>query len=252
MPSSLKFVQITDTHISKDKSATLSDCNTYESLSKVLEHIKHHEWPIDGMLATGDLSHDGTEASYRLLHDLLSPLKIPVYCLPGNHDDVSMMRTVLDGDCIISAERILRDDWQLIMVASSVPGKTGGEVSDLQMFAIEKHLQQYPDKPTLVGIHHPPIKLNSPWLDAMSLDNHESFLETVGKYQQVKAIVFGHAHQSASSRFQDILIYGTPSTCTQFKPESNSFTLDSVTAGYRVINLYPDGEVETRVERLGH
>jgi Icc protein len=185
-----------------------------------------------------------------LLHDLLAPLKVPIYCLPGNHDNVNNMRAILDGECIISAERILRDNWQLIMVASSAQGETGGEVSDLQLFAIEKHLQQYPDMPTLVGIHHPPVSLDSPWLDAMSLHNKETFLEKLSQYPQVKTIVFGHAHQAYETSHQHIRILGTPSTCTQFKPASKEFALDTETAGYRMLDLYDNGKIDTTIVRL--
>ena len=246
----LKFIQITDSHICRDREGVLSDCNTYVSLCAVIDQIKKHEWPVAGILATGDLSHDGTESSYQLLHEVLAPLKTPVYCLPGNHDNVDTMRNTLDGDCIVSAERILRDDWQFIMVASSVAGETGGAVSDLQMFAIEKYLQQFPNMPTLIAIHHPPIVLDSPWLDAMSLRDGDIFLDTLARYPQVKAVIFGHAHQEIQTQYQHMQIFGCPSTCTQFRPHSQTFALDDISAGYRVLNLHQDGQIETHVKRI--
>ncbi len=42
----------------------------------------------------------------------------------------------------------------------------------------------------------------------------------------------------------------TPATCIQFKPDSNHFALDTLQPGWREIELYPDGRIETRVKRI--
>ena len=85
----------------------------------------------------------------------------------------------------------------------------------------------------------------------MSLTNSDAFLATLARYPQVKTIVFGHAHQEATAQFQHVHIYGTPSTCTQFKPESQTFALDELAAGYRILDLHDDGHIETCVKRIG-
>jgi Icc protein len=41
-----------------------------------------------------------------------------------------------------------------------------------------------------------------------------------------------------------------PSTCFQFKPKCKDFTLDEIAPGYRVLQLYPNGHIETQVHRL--
>ena len=44
-------------------------------------------------------------------------------------------------------------------------------------------------------------------------------------------------------------VFSPPSTCIQFKRNSDEFALDFLPPGYRWINLYPDGRLETAVER---
>jgi len=246
----MKLIQITDTHIYRDPEHTQSDINNYTSLSRLLDKMKQTEWPVDAILATGDLSHDASTESYQLLHDALSELNVPVFCLPGNHDDVNTMRAVLDGETIISTERSLLGDWQLIMIDSCLPGEVAGQVSERQLFAIKKHLDQYPDMPALVCIHHPPIKLNSTWLDDVALKTPENLLNMLEEHAQVKALLFGHAHQEYASNFAHFAIYGTPSTCRQFKPECEDFEIDSAMPGYRVLELAKDGSVTTHVKRV--
>ena len=51
----------------------------------------------DLLLATGDLSEDGSRTSYLALRNYLKPLGIPVLALPGNHDDPGLLAEVFPG-----------------------------------------------------------------------------------------------------------------------------------------------------------
>jgi hypothetical protein len=42
----------------------------------------------------------------------------------------------------------------------------------------------------------------------------------------------------------------TPATCMQFKPKTAEPQLDDLPPGYRWFELYPDGRLETGVERI--
>lgn len=44
-------------------------------------------------------------------------------------------------------------------------------------------------------------------------------------------------------------LMATPSTCIQFAPGSNEFSIDGQAPGYRWIDLYPDGTLDTHVRR---
>ena len=55
----LRFIQITDTHLHDHADGTLRGVNTAQTLAEVVELVRAREPHIDGILATGDLSHDG-------------------------------------------------------------------------------------------------------------------------------------------------------------------------------------------------
>ena len=42
----------------------------------------------------------------------------------------------------------------------------------------------------------------------------------------------------------------TPSTCVQFEPESDEFSVEKIPPGYRWMQLNPDGSIDTRVSRV--
>ncbi|MGZ5008236.1 MAG: phosphodiesterase, partial [Methylobacter sp.] len=45
-------------------------------------------------------------------------------------------------------------------------------------------------------------------------------------------------------------VLGAPSTCFQFTPETDEFSVSNTAPGYRLIELYADGRVESEVIRL--
>ena len=69
-------------------------------------------------------------------------------------------------------------------------------------------------------------------------------------FKNVKAIMDGHIHQAVDDMWFDYRVMATPSTCIQFKPDSNHFSLDTLQPGWREIELYNDGHIETRVKRI--
>ena len=92
----MEIIQITDLHISKDKSDSKHDCVPYERLTKVLEHISANHSQHSNLVITGDLSSDFTHESYKNISSLIKQFEFNVSILPGNHDDLSMMKLICD------------------------------------------------------------------------------------------------------------------------------------------------------------
>lgn len=205
---------------------------------------------IDLLLFTGDISQDESAASYQRLVDLLRPLSIPVFALPGNHDNVATMQSVFTGH--ISYDKCIRlKDWQILLIDSTVPGQVGGCIAESELKLLDKKLHESESIPTLLALHHPPVRVGSPWMDAMGLSNSDALFEKIRSYSQIKVILFGHAHQAFESTQHSMRILGAPSTCFQFKPGCEQFTLDAQPQGYRWLELEKNGHISTTINRLG-
>jgi DNA repair exonuclease SbcCD nuclease subunit len=50
----------------------------------------------DVLLVTGDLTDHGTAAEYATVRELQEPVGVPVYVIPGNHDDRAALAAVLE------------------------------------------------------------------------------------------------------------------------------------------------------------
>ena len=89
--------------------------------------------------------------------------------------------------------------------------------------------------------------MKSRWLDTVGLDNADDFLDIIDAAGNVRAVVFGHVHQAFDETHRGIRIIGTPSTCAQFLPRSDTFAIDDRPPAYRRITLTPDGGVDTEL-----
>ncbi|MGZ8214585.1 MAG: phosphodiesterase, partial [Methylosarcina sp.] len=99
---------------------------------------------------------------------------------------------------------------------------------------------------------HHCLKIDSDWMDTMMIDNSRDFFSVVTQYPQVKAITCGHIHQAIDCQVESIRILSAPSTCIQFTPASREFSIDDTAPGYRMIDLYADGCIETSISYLKH
>lgn len=244
------ILHITDFHFLAEPGQTLLGVETERSFAAVLEHAGHAPWKPDLALLTGDLVQDPCHSSYERLKQRLSALGIPCYCLPGNHDDPRLMSELLPSENVHVQSRIMLDPWQIVCLDSTVSGKASGRLSNEQLGLLEQSLMNYPDRYTLIALHHHVIPSRSRWMDTMVLENAGEFLAITQKYPHARAVIFGHVHQAMDEVFGRLRLLATPSTCFQFKPLSPSFALDAVPPGYRWIDLYADGTIDTRVERL--
>lgn len=80
------LVQLSDSHLFAEADGTLLGMNTHESLQRVIDLVRAQQPQIDLMLATGDLSQDGTLESYQQFRDMTQQIGVPARWIPGNHD----------------------------------------------------------------------------------------------------------------------------------------------------------------------
>lgn len=246
--SPLRIAQVTDLHLFAKSDQCLLGMPTLRSLNALVEQFQQLRPKPDLLLLTGDLSQDGTIESYDRLQRLLSPLQIPTYWLPGNHDCVEAMERSLTQ---FSPDKAFEQNgWRFLLLNSQDPGCVHGRLSERSLTWLDRQLSKHPNLPTLISLHHPPFAVNSTWLDTSILQNTAEFLEIVDRYSQVKLIVFGHIHQEFQHQRNRVTFLGTPSTCIQFAQESDDFALGQEPPGFRLIQLYPDGTWTSHVERV--
>ncbi|ABA56725.1 Metallophosphoesterase [Nitrosococcus oceani ATCC 19707] len=244
----INVLQLTDSHLLADSEAFLwNDLNTRRSLVAVLNHIQQQGLLGDLMVISGDIAEKAEPEAYYWLLERCQELGLPVYCLPGNHDDPVLMDEILNGMNVSTESLVTLKNWQLIFLNSVVTQRSHGHLSKGQLGFLNRSLADSLDLNTLIFLHHPPVALGSPWMDAMGVDNAADFFAVLDLYPQVRGVAWGHAHQEFHTERQGVQLLGSPSTCVQFVPGSEHFQLDQRGPGYRWLILLPGGQIETRV-----
>lgn len=194
---------------------------------------------------------DDSREAYVHFCRLLSQLRLPVYCLPGNHDVRQLMRDVLLQHDFAYCETIERGPWCIACIDSCEAGAAAGRVSSAELERLAASLHASPANHVLVALHHPPVPVGTPWLDEVGLLNGDEFLAALTADERVRVALFGHVHQPFDARLDALRIVGTPSTCRQFEAGSDTFAVDDRPPAYRRLTLHPDGRVATAVVWLG-
>jgi Icc protein len=244
-----QLVQITDIHFARDPAATLGDINMRASLADVLARLRA-EPGIDAVLATGDLSDDASPESYVALREALQGLEIPVFCLAGNHDDISVMEEYLLGGWVTRAPAVNFGHWQVISVDTQVDGRVDGEIGAQRLETLAMALAEDEARHALIALHHPPVSVGSRWMDAMGLHDAGAFWRTADRSSRLRAVIWGHIHQEFAQTRGDVQLFSTPSTCVQYAPGARQYTVDDRPAGYRRLRLTADGQIHSEVVRV--
>ena len=247
-----RIIQITDPHLFKDTNGELLGINTQASFSQVLSEIQQQQYDYDLVLATGDLVQDNSDEGYlRFRQDVKALNNKMVFWIPGNHDFQPKMFEILKEETVSAKKHILLGDkWQILLLDSQVQGVPHGQLEAEELDWLKLKLQEYPERYSLVVLHHHLLSTGSAWLDQHNLRNANELAEVLAPFKHVKALLYGHIHQQVDSEWLGYQVMATPSTCIQFKADSNTFALDVAQPGWREIDLHADGHIETRVKRI--
>ena len=245
----LRVVQITDCHLGERVGSRLLNLDTDQSLAAVLDLVREQQPRIDVLLVTGDLSDQGSCASYRRVLQATRDFGAHARWLPGNHDDPAALRKALGNDPRLQ-RTLLLGNWQIIMLDSSVRGEVGGCLAASELEALKICLDAHPDHFALICVHHQVLPVGCEWLDRQCVSNAEHFWGLLSRYPQVRAVLSGHVHQRFEDIYSDVRVMASPSTCVQFAPNSADFRVDTEMPGYRWFELHPNGRFCTGVERV--
>ncbi len=251
-----QILQLTDLHVFSDKRKRLRGVPTYDCLVDVLEHIRASKLDPTWVVITGDLAQDEQRETYELLRSLLEPWLDRLLIVPGNHDDRASIKDVFgnqfcDNDC---PEPYVTfscgvGEWLLLGLDSHIPGEVVGRVATEQIEWLDRQLENSGDRRCLLFLHHPPVSIESAWLDELGLLDPDELLARIRRHQQIALVVAGHVHQEFTGTVEQRPFFTTPSAAMQFIPRQPKPLYDPIPCGYRVFEL--DGaNWTTRVIRL--
>ena len=250
MGESLAVLQLSDLHLSERPGTRVQGVDADAGFNAAVDDALGRRRP-DAILLTGDLSHDGSAASYQRIAGRLGTLGAPVLVLPGNHDDPATLRRVLSSEPFCTGPSVILGAWQLLLLDSTVRGETTGRLDAAALDALEGELHRGSTPNVLVCLHHPPVAIGTPWMDALGLQQPAPLLDCLACHPRVRGVVFGHIHQEYAGAIHGIPLLGSPATCCQFRPGTPDMQLDTLPPGYCWLDLGAGGALASRVRYAG-
>jgi Icc protein len=237
----IRIVQISDCHLPADRSQGYRQINPHENLQTLMRKVSALK--PDLLLATGDLSEDGSVTSYRTLQGIFNPLRVPVLALPGNHDDPGLLADAFPGSPVDTISVSEHGSWRIIRLNSTIPGKPEGRIDEGTLDELEGFLAHNDQLPCLLALHHQPVMIGSPWIDKYPLVEPEGLLGLIDRYSHVKAVVWGHIHQVFEADRNGTAMLGGPSSAINGLRDTQKFTADTGGPAFRWLKLEKGGSL---------
>jgi 3',5'-cyclic-AMP phosphodiesterase len=217
------IAQISDLHVRVEGSLVYDRFDTGICLARCVAHIERMRPRPDALLATGDLVDGGSPGEYRRLRELLAPLCMPVYLIPGNHDERGALREEFRDHAYLpppgAPVRYVVEDYpvRLIGLDTVVPGSEGGALDWEQLDWLDRELAAQSSRPTLIFMHHPPLRTGIRGMDDIALSEASAARlgEIVARHRHIALITCGHVHRGIQARWQGTAVSVCPSSAFQ-------------------------------------
>lgn len=213
------LAQLSDPHIRQPGQLTYRRIDTAPFLARAVAHLGQLPQTPDAVLITGDLCDFGRAEEYAHLRSLLAPLAMPVWLLPGNHDERDALRQAFPEHTWLGAPgsgavnySVALGPLQLIALDTSVAGKAHGELDDAQLDWLAAELDRQAARPVLVALHHPPFRTLIGHMDRQGLlRGADRLAAIIARHANVERVLCGHLHRSIQVRFAGTLALTAPS-----------------------------------------
>jgi 3',5'-cyclic AMP phosphodiesterase CpdA len=146
---------------------------------------------------------------------------VPVYLLPGNHDDPAAMREAFPEHNYLGTEGFIQYTvavGEIVMVAldTTIPGNSGGRLCGERLAWLAAQLENHRNECVVIAMHHPPFRTFIGHMDEIGLIEGADELEQIVKdHPQIERVVCGHLHRSIDVRFAGTIASTCPSPAHQ-------------------------------------
>lgn len=201
------IAQLTDLHVCARGRAASRVSETNMFAERAFRAVAAAPDRPDIVLLTGDLTENGLAAEYRELVGMLRRFPLPVFVIPGNHDQRGPLREHLAHLPLVCSDPSFVQyviggyPLRLVMLDTLVPGAGHGEVCEERLRFLDQALAAAPERPTIVAMHHPPFHCGIVHMDNIALRDAEDFEAVIRRHPQVERHLRPRAsHDSRADR----------------------------------------------------
>lgn len=253
------LVQLSDLHIREPGRLAYGKIDSSSYLRRAVDTILRLQQAPDAVVVTGDLTDFGRAAEYEYLAELIAPLPMPVYLLPGNHDDREQLRRSFPSHDYLGKEGFVQyavpvGSLRLICLDTLLPGQSHGGLCSRRLKWLSYRLELHAGEPVIVAMHHPPFRTLIGHMDKIGLLEGADGLERlVARHSNVERVICGHVHRAIDVRFGGTIASTAPApahqVCLDLAPDAPSAWIFEP-PGFRV-HAYDGFGVVTHLAHVG-
>ncbi|MEO7146659.1 MAG: phosphodiesterase [Terrimesophilobacter sp.] len=213
------ILHLSDTHFLAGEDPLYGLVDSESRLRQLFDELEASGSRPEAIVFTGDLADNGEPDAYAKLRAIVEPaahrLGAQVIWVMGNHDDRRAFRGSLLGEAPAGTPIDRVDDingLRIITLDSTVPGHHYGDVSDAQLVWLGSVLSTPAPHGTILAMHHPPIPCVLDLAVTVEL-RRQKHLAAVIRGSDIRSIIAGHLHYSATAMFAGIPVSVASATC---------------------------------------
>lgn len=258
----VRFIHLSDTHIAPAADFAKYGHYAVRNLNAVVDAINALSFPIDFVLHTGDVVDDELAESYRTAQPLLNRIRYPVYYASGNHDEAALLQREVLGLPEASPRydhRFRVGGVDFAVFDTRGPNDPAGQLQPDQLAALGA-LCTPEGGPLVIVLHHPPVPLDSTWLDQgwEALGNHPMLITNWPDFwaairparQRIRGVFFGHVHRAFQVVREGVLVCSAPSVLAQFYAYPGQLTPAAAPHDHPAFNLVTIDDDQTTVRQF--
>lgn len=210
------FLHLTDPHL-PPPGGTVFGLDTAPRLAAAIADIAGRHGPGSAAPAafavvTGDLVRDGEPAAYARLRVMLAGLPCPAHLLLGNHDSRAAFRAAfpeapVDPHGFVQAA-FPSPAGLCLLLDTHEPGRAEGRLCPQRLGWLAERLAEggaAGGSPVLLFLHHPPLPVGIPAMDAIGLLEAEALWEVLAPHRaRIRHLFHGHLHRPIAGSWRGI------------------------------------------------
>lgn len=229
------LVQLTDLHIREPGRLAYRRVDTSKYFRAMVDSVLALKQRPHAVVISGDLTDFGRAAEYASLQAQVAPLEaagLPVYLMPGNHDDRDAMRRAFPTHAYLGVGSVMQfavdvGPLRLLALDTVVPRRSEGALDAARLDWLEAELAASAGRPVVIAMHHPPFRTLIGHMDKIGLLSGGPELEAiVARHPNVERVICGHLHRAIDVRFGGTIACTAPGpahqVCLDLDPDAES------------------------------
>lgn len=256
------LAQLTDLHVREPGQLAYGRLDTAPYLRAAVQAINALPQRPHAVALTGDLTDFGRAAEYEHLAELLAPLTMPLYLLPGNHDERAQLRRSFahhaylgDGEFVQYSVALGDHGLRLVGLDTVDPGAPSGRLCSRRLQWLDDTLQRHRGEPVVIAMHHPPFATLIGHMDRIGLlAGAQELAEILAVHPTVERVICGHLHRTIYTRVGGVVVSTAPSpahqVCLDLAPDAvSAWILEP--PGFQLHAWSGPGNMVTHVAAIG-